>query len=97
MENNYIKKEKEYKIKIRNNEEISLNNIQKEILTIMDEIDRVCKKNNIPYALHAGSALGSINYKGFISWDDDVDIMIDLKDYKKDAYSSIFQFHQEEV
>lgn len=83
MENNYIKKEKEYKIKIRNNEEISLNNIQKEILTIMDEIDRICRKNNITYGLIAGSALGIVNYGGFIPWDDDIDIFILRKDWSK--------------
>lgn len=42
----------------------------------MDEMNRVCRKNNIPYALHAGDALGVINYKGFIPWDDDIDLAI---------------------
>ena len=78
-----ILEKEEYVIKEIDGEKITVRQLQEEILTIMDEIDRVCKKNNIPYALHAGSALGSINYKGFIPWDDDVDIMIDLKDYKK--------------
>ena len=50
------------------------------LLKLMDEFDRVCRKNNIPYALAFGSALGIHNYGGFIPWDDDVDIAIDYFD-----------------
>ncbi|NLZ16038.1 MAG: LicD family protein [Erysipelotrichaceae bacterium] len=50
------------------------------ILSIVLEIDRVCRKNNIPYALGFGSALGINNYAGFIPWDDDADIAIDYFD-----------------
>lgn len=80
--NNYIEKE-EYKIKIRNNKEISLSSIQKEILSIMDEVDRICRKNNITYGLIAGSALGMVNYGGFIPWDDDIDLFILRKDWNR--------------
>ena len=47
----------------------------------MDEIHRVCEKNNIKYGLMAGSALGIVNYKGFIPWDDDIDVCIERKDW----------------
>ena len=50
------------------------------LLKIMDELDRICRKNNIPYALCFGSALGIYNYEGFIPWDDDMDIAIDYFD-----------------
>ena len=50
------------------------------ILKIVLEIDRVCRKNNVPYALGFGSALGLVNYGGFIPWDDDADIVIDYFD-----------------
>lgn len=83
MENNYIKKDKDYKVKIRNNKEISIRSIQKEILIIMDEIDRICRKHNITYGLIAGSALGIVNYGGFIPWDDDIDIFILRRDWTK--------------
>ena len=82
MNSNYIEKE-EYKVKIRNNKEIPLSSIQKEILSIMDEVDRICRKNNITYGLIAGSALGMINYGGFIPWDDDIDLFILRKDWNK--------------
>ena len=57
--------------------------LQLEILEIMDEIHRICVKNDIAYGLIAGSALGIVNYKGFIPWDDDIDICVLRKDWKK--------------
>ena len=62
---------------------ITVRELQLEVLTIMDEVHRVCVKNKIKYALIAGSALGICNYKGFIPWDDDIDICIQKKDWKK--------------
>lgn len=77
-----IKKDKEYVLIDNGKERITVRQLQEEVLTIMDEIHRVCVKNNIKYALIAGSALGIVNYKGFIPWDDDIDICIERKDYK---------------
>ena len=57
--------------------------LQLEVLSIMDEVDRVCRKNDIKYALMAGSALGIVNYKGFIPWDDDMDVIILRKDWNR--------------
>ncbi|MGM9873725.1 MAG: LicD family protein [Bacilli bacterium] len=51
------------------------------------EIDRICRKNNIPYALAFGSCLGICNYQGFIPWDDDVDIVINYED--KDRFIAV--------
>lgn len=77
MENEYILK------RINDNEVITVRDLQMEILTIMDEIDRICEKHDIKYCLVAGSALGICNYKGFIPWDDDMDIMINREDYDR--------------
>lgn len=75
---------KEYVLKIdKNGNKITVRDLQLEILTIMDEIDRVCKKNNIKYCLIAGSALGICNYKGCIPWDDDIDIAINIDDWDR--------------
>ena len=54
--------------------------IQDIVFSIILEIDRICRKNNIPYALAFGSTLGLYNYQGFIPWDDDADIAIDYFD-----------------
>ncbi len=62
---------------------ITVKELQQEILTIMDEIHRVCEKNHIPYGLIAGSALGIVNYQGFIPWDDDIDICVERKYWHK--------------
>ena len=84
MSKDCIEQRDEYILKeLDNGKKITVRDLQLEILTIMDEIDRVCRKNNIEYALIAGSALGICNYKGFIPWDDDMDICIQRKDWKK--------------
>lgn len=60
------------------------------LMKIILELDRVCRKNDIPYALSFGSALGAYNYQGFIPWDDDMDIAIDYFDIPRliDAFEN---------
>ena len=76
MKEEYILKKNE------NGSIVTVRDLQLEILTIMDEIHRVCVKNNIEYCLMAGSALGICNYKGFIPWDDDMDVIIRRDQYE---------------
>ncbi len=78
-----ILEREDYVICENKNEKITVRNLQLEVLTIMDEIHRICVKNKINYGLIAGSALGIVNYKGFIPWDDDIDVCVLRKDWNR--------------
>ena len=82
MDDRILEKE-DYILKDNGNEVITVRDLQLEVLSIMDEIHRVCEKNNIKYGLMAGSALGIVNYKGFIPWDDDIDVCVERKDWNR--------------
>ena len=46
-------------------------------------IDKACKDAGIPYRLEGGNVLGALRHGGFIPWDDDIDLAIEKKHYKK--------------
>ena len=58
-----------------------LRKLHNALLYIMDEIDRICELNHINYTLTGGSLIGAIRHKGFIPWDDDMDVAMLRADY----------------
>lgn len=60
-----------------------MNELQREDLKILKVLDKFCKDNDISYVLHAGTLLGAIRHKGYIPWDDDVDISMDRENFDK--------------
>lgn len=53
------------------------------LLKALVDFDSFCTQHNIKYVLHGGSCLGAVRHKGFIPWDDDVDIAMYRKDYER--------------
>lgn len=66
-----------------NAEGTPLREAQKASLDILIEFDRVCKKNNLTYWIDFGTLLGAVRHKGFIPWDDDIDLSMPLEDYNR--------------
>lgn len=60
-----------------------LRELQLAYLKLMKEVDKVLRENGIFYTLGAGSLIGAIVHKGFIPWDDDIDILMDRENYDK--------------
>ena len=57
--------------------------IQQIALEILKYVDKFCRKNNIKYSICGGTLLGAIRHKGFIPWDDDIDIMMPRNEYER--------------
>lgn len=63
--------------------EIALEEIKKITFDILVNVAEFCEKNDIRYYLSYGTLLGAIRHKGFIPWDDDIDIIMPRPDYIK--------------
>lgn len=73
----------DYKEQLKAFSEPSLRSCQLKQLSILKEIDRICKSHGINYWLDGGTLLGAMRHGGFIPWDDDIDIAMDLQDMKR--------------
>ena len=62
---------------------LSVKEIKVKQLYILDEVVKFCNENNITYFLCGGTLLGAIRHKGYIPWDDDLDLMMPRKDYEE--------------
>lgn len=76
--------ETDAELKVTYNQEGSLmRTLQYRMLEMLLYFDRVCKHLGIVYYIDAGTCLGAVRHGGFIPWDDDLDVVIDRKDYPK--------------
>ncbi|MCR5400438.1 MAG: LicD family protein [Treponema sp.] len=62
---------------------LDLKEIKEAELAILIEFDKFCKKNNLNYSIAYGTLLGAIRHKGFIPWDDDIDVLMPRPDYER--------------
>lgn len=63
--------------------EIDLEELKVLQMDVLTSIDKFCRDNNITYSLAGGTLLGAIRHKGYIPWDDDIDIYLYRDDYNK--------------
>lgn len=66
-----------------------LHRIQNVLMGMMDDIAKVCEKENITWCLSGGSIIGAVRHKGFIPWDDDIDIFMERDQFEK--FKSVFE------
>ena len=76
-----MQKKVKYAIKYMNSDE--LRKMQLIQLELLEEVDRICTKYGISYSVEGGTLLGTVRHKGFIPWDDDVDIAMVRSEYIK--------------
>lgn len=60
-----------------------LNDTQRYILNIMEELVRILDRMHIPYCMQGGTMLGAVRHQGFIPWDDDIDLGMYREDYER--------------
>ena len=55
---------------------LNIDEIKQVELNLLLAFDKICKENNLRYSLAYGTLIGAVRHKGFIPWDDDIDVLI---------------------
>lgn len=63
--------------------EMTIKDVQKVSLELLRDVHDFCISHNINYTLYGGTMLGAVRHKGFIPWDDDVDVAMPRPDYER--------------
>lgn len=83
FKNKIFKRKIKEKLKETEMKELTLPEIQQCSFKILLEFKNICEKNNFQYFLAYGTLIGAIRHKGFIPWDDDIDVWMPRPDYDK--------------
>lgn len=62
---------------------IDIKELKKIQLGLLNALDDYCVQNDLTYYLAYGTLIGAIRHKGYIPWDDDIDVMMPREDYNK--------------
>lgn len=62
---------------------VSIRQLQMKLLEIFTYFKQICEENNLTYWCGGGTMLGAVRHKGFIPWDDDLDVFLPREDYEK--------------
>ena len=62
---------------------LTLDEVHEELLNLLLRFDAFCKEHNLRYSLDSGTLLGAVRHKGFIPWDDDIDLNMPRPDYDR--------------
>lgn len=64
-------------------ENLKIRDLQIRLTDLLNEVHKICVANNIRYTMIGGTLIGALRHKGFIPWDDDIDIAMPYEDYKR--------------